>query len=317
MKLIIAFLKLIRWPNLFFIALTQYLFYFCIVGSIFISNRDFPVDPNWNCFFILILASVFIAAAGYIINDYFDMQIDGLNKPDKVVVDRIIKRRWAIMWNWIFSAVGLLLSFYVSWKTKIFSILIFNSFSVVLLWFYSTTFKKKLLVGNILISLLTSWTIIVIYIFAGASLINYSGWDVVHFPFNIKRLYKLTIIYSGFAFIVSLIREVIKDLEDMQGDAQFNCKTMPIIWGVPASKVFIAVWIVVCVCSLAIIQLYAWQTGFWISAIYVIVAIIIPLLLVLKKLRLAEIPSDYHKISIFLKIIMLAGILSMLFFKII
>jgi 4-hydroxybenzoate polyprenyltransferase len=221
------------------------------------------------------------------------------------------------MWNWIFSAVGLLLSFYVSWKTKIFSILIFNSFSVVLLWFYSTTFKKKLLVGNILISLLTSWTIIVIYIFAGASLINYSGWDVVHFPFNIKRLYKLTIIYSGFAFIVSLIREVIKDLEDMQGDAQFNCKTMPIIWGVPASKVFIAVWIVVCVCSLAIIQLYAWQTGFWISAIYVIVAIIIPLLLVLKKLRLAEIPSDYHKISIFLKIIMLAGILSMLFFKII
>lgn len=314
MKLLIAFLKLIRWPNLFFIALTQFLFYYCIVDSIFKVDSQF--NSEWTLLYCLVAASVFIAASGYIINDYFDMQIDNVNKPDRVLVDTIIKRRWAIMWHWIISFLGLCLSAYISFKTSQWSILIINGICVIALWFYSTTFKKKLLSGNIIISLLTAWTIIVIYIFSGASLINLkAAWESSNFTLHNKQLFKYTIIYAGFAFIVSLIREVIKDLEDMHGDAKFDCKTMPIKWGVPASKVFAAVWIIVCIGSLAIIQLYAWQSGLWLSALYVTGTIIIPLLLILKKLKLATIPSDYHTISTYLKLIMLAGILSMLFFK--
>jgi 4-hydroxybenzoate polyprenyltransferase len=199
MKLLIAFFKLIRWPNLFFIALTQFLFYHCIVLNVSLSKT---VGISFqNDFHLLILASVFIAAAGYIINDYFDLQIDNINKPDKVVVDTIIKRRWAIMWHWILSATGILISAIISIKISQWSILIFNSLCVIALWFYSTHFKKKLLIGNILISLLTAWTIIVVYLFSGASLFNLHGWQIGQLPFDIKKLFKFTMLYAGFAFI--------------------------------------------------------------------------------------------------------------------
>jgi 4-hydroxybenzoate polyprenyltransferase len=312
MKLLIAFFKLIRWPNLFFIALTQLLFYHCIVLSGTSSRFNF-INFHTN-FYLLILASVLIAAAGYIINDYFDLQIDNVNKPDKVLVDTIIKRRWAIMWHWILSATGILLSAYISIKVSQWSILIFNAVCVIALWLYSTHFKKKLLIGNILISLLTAWTIIVIYLFSGASLFDFHGWQIEQLPFDVKRLYKLTMLYAGFAFIVTLIREVVKDMEDMNGDVRFGCKTMPIVWGIPASKVFVAVWMIVCSGSLAIIQLYAWQNGFRFSVVYVVLLIIAPLLLLIKNLYRSETAADYHKISNQLKLIMLAGIISMLFF---
>ena len=264
-------------------------------------------------FHLLIFASILIAAAGYIINDYFDLQIDNINKPDKVVVDTIIKRRWAIMWHWILSATGILISAVISIKISQWSILIFNTLCVIALWLYSTHFNKKLLIGNILISLLTAWTIIVVYLFSGASLFNLHGWPHEQLPFDVKRLYKFTVLYAGFAFIITLIREVVKDIEDMNGDIQFGCKTMPIVWGVPASKVFAAVWMIVCSGAIGVIQLYAWQNGFRFSVAFVVLLIIAPLLIMIKNLYRSETAADYHKISNQLKLIMLAGILSMSF----
>ncbi len=113
MKLIAAFFKLIRWPNLFFIALTQCLFYFCVFETML--NQP-GYDHKHFLFYLLIVASVTIAAAGYIINDYFDLQIDAVNKPSKVVVDKIVKRRWAIIWHWFLSGIGILLSIYISYR---------------------------------------------------------------------------------------------------------------------------------------------------------------------------------------------------------
>ena len=149
MKLIAAFLKLIRWPNLFFIALTQSLFYFCVFENLLLSS-GFP--HSHQLFFLLVSASVVIAAAGYIINDYFDLQIDTINKPQKVVVDKIVKRRWAIMWHWLLSGLGILLSIYVSYRIGNWVIAVANICCVVLLWFYSTRFKRKVLSGNIIIA---------------------------------------------------------------------------------------------------------------------------------------------------------------------
>lgn len=305
MKIIGAFFRLIRWPNLVFIVLTQCLFFFCVFKSLIDASS--PSFPSWSpWFYLLVTASVLIAAAGYIINDYFDMHIDAINKPGKVVVDKIVKRRWAIMWHLILSAAGILISIYFSWKTGNWIISIGNICCVFMLWFYSTTFKKKLLVGNIIISALTAWVILVLY-FAFAR--TNSG-----FIFNGKKFFKFTILYAGFAFIVSLIREVIKDLEDMEGDARYNCKTMPVVWGVPATKVFVAVWLVVCIAALSIVQIYAWQLGWKWSTLYCVSLIIIPMVYSLKQLYRAVSPADYHKLSIIVKFIMLAGILSMLFF---
>src|SRR5271154_2021446 len=151
MKLIAAFSRLIRWNNLIFIILTQFLFYYFII----IPGFNKQTDPNYKniltplYFYLLCISSVLIAAAGYIINDYFDLNIDRVNKPARLVVDRIIKRRWTILWHWILSGIGLLLSFYVSYKLRNPLIALGNLGCVVLLYFYSTTFKRKLLIGNI------------------------------------------------------------------------------------------------------------------------------------------------------------------------
>ncbi|MEO6489131.1 MAG: geranylgeranylglycerol-phosphate geranylgeranyltransferase [Ferruginibacter sp.] len=317
MKLISSFLKLIRWPNLLFIAITQWLFYFAVVDSLQINSTTISAAYPFNhlLFYLLIASSVLIAAAGYIINDYFDMHIDAINKPNKVVVDKAVKRRWAIAWHLLLSLLGILSSFYISYKTGTWIILIANILCVLLLWFYSTTFKKKLLAGNIIIAALTAWVIVVVYFYAGAGVLNYNGWHAGKYSFDIKKLFKFTMLYGGFAFIVSLIREVIKDLEDMHGDAKYKCQTMPIEWGVPVTKVFVAVWIVVCVAFLAVIQLYAWQSGWWFSTIYSLVLIIIPLLYILRELYKAVIPSDYHRLSSLVKFVMFTGIMSMIFFK--
>lgn len=309
MKLFAAFLKLIRWPNLFFIVLTQCLFYFCVFRSI-VADPSYVSVQN-PLFYLLIAASVLIAGAGYIINDYFDLQIDAINKPDKIIVDKFVKRRWAIVWHWILSGVGVLLSIYVSYKTGTWIIAGANILCVLLLWFYSTTFKKRVLSGNVIIALLTAWVIVVIYFFCGAGVDGFNKQDIL---FDASKFYKYTVLYAGFAFIVSLIREVIKDLEDMQGDGQYNGNTMPVVWGVPASKVFTAVWLVVCIASLLIVQLYALQLGWWAIPVYTTIFVILPLAVILRRLYKAVLPADYHQLSTGMKLVMLAGILSMLFF---
>ena len=315
-----AFFKLIRWPNLVFIALTQSMFYYLLVVPLFAKYHSFPALTG-SLFWALLIASVFIAAAGYIINDYFDMNIDQVNKPERLVVDKIIKRRWAIAWHLMFSFIGLIISIWISLRIADWHSLLavfINLLSIIALWLYSTTYKRKLLIGNILISLLTAWVILIIY------LVNMKSWWMVKIFYESRdnyemastALFKLTILYAGFAFIISLIREVIKDMEDMEGDARYGCKTMPIVWGIPATKVFVAVWLIVIIAALAIVQFYALQRGWWWNVAYSVSLIILPLMWILQKLYRAKISADYRLLSNAVKGVMLTGILSMIFFKI-
>ena len=260
-----------------------------------------------SLFVLLVLASVCIAGAGYIINDYFDVNIDQVNKSSKVIIGRFIKRRWAIVFHAVLSLAGLVLSMYVGYRLRNLFIPLFNFLAIFLLLIYSTTFKKKLLIGNILISLLTAWVILVITL--AEYRFRLSPHDIVW-----QRLLKLSFIYAGFAFIISLIREVIKDMEDMEGDKRYGCTTMPIVWGLPVSKVFAGVWIVVLAAMVAAVQIYVIQLGWWFSALYSIALIMIPLIWVLKKLYEANTPEQFHRLSNVVKIIMLAGIISMVFF---
>lgn len=314
MKLTGSFLKLIRWPNLLFIALTQALFYYAVVlpvlpGAYYGLSKKITLPV----FSLLILASVLIAAAGYIINDYFDINIDRVNKPDKMVVERVIKRRWAIILHILFTMAGLAISLYVSLKTS--RVIFFaNAWCALLLWVYSTTFKKKLLSGNIIISALTAWTIVVLYFAVNTVYLNplSQPTDIIT---AMNQVFKFATVYAGFAFISSLVREVVKDIEDMEGDARYGCRTMPIAWGIPASKVFVGVWMVVLTGSIAVVIIYMLQKGWWLYALYCLLLLIVPLINTLSQFYKAQNSSDYHKISSKIKMIMLAGILSMLLLK--
>src|SRR6187431_3634532 len=146
MRLIAAFLKLVRLPNLFFIALSQALFQYCIYRPMY--EDAIPANDTLH-FIFLVLASVSIAAAGYIINDYFDINIDEVNKPQKMVVDKIISRRWAIAWHFMLSSLGILLTILALPFLQKWYLVLANVICVALLWFYSTNFKKSLLTGNI------------------------------------------------------------------------------------------------------------------------------------------------------------------------
>ena len=209
MKLIAAFLRLIRWPNLVFIILTQVLFYYCVYQPLFHA-------ANLATLVWIIIASVLIAAAGYIINDYFDLNIDQINKPEKNVFAGIINRRWAIIWHFGFSFLGIVATA-IGVGIHKWHLILANITCVALLWFYSTSFKRKLLIGNIVISVLTAWTVLILFFAFTSPREAILGST----PATIK-FFRVSFLYAGFAFISSLIREAIKDMEDMEGDARYG-----------------------------------------------------------------------------------------------
>jgi 4-hydroxybenzoate polyprenyltransferase len=311
MKLLAAFIRLIRSVNLLFIAITQLLFQYCIVIPVF-NRVQAPLVLTTPLFIILVAASVLIAAAGYIINDYFDLNIDLVNKPNKLVVEKIIKRRWAIIWHLVLSGIGVILSAYVAWKTRVWWLIPANMGCVAALWFYSTIFKKKLLSGNVIISLLTAWVILVIGFITHYVVIKKPE---LYGSVEASKLMRRTFLYAGFAFIISLIREVVKDMEDINGDARYGCRTMPIVWGINAAKIFSATWLIVLLTAVIVMTAYILPFKWWWAAAYCVLFIIVPLLLLLRKLIKAVTPAHFHSISTWLKLIMLSGILSMLFFK--
>ena len=306
MRLFAGFLKMVRLPNLFFMALTQVLFQFCIYHTLY--KGAMPANDLVH-FVLLVFASLFIAAAGYIINDYFDINIDEVNKPHKMVVDKVIHRRWAIAWHFIFSATGIFLTVLAVPFLQKWYLILANVLCVALLWLYSTNFKKGLLTGNIVISLLTAWTILIIF---------FSKFDVTDAigagNTSNYKFFRFAILYAGFAFIISIIREAVKDMEDMPGDSKYKCRTMPIVWGVNATKVYVAVWLIVLIAVLLILQVYVLQFKWWLIIAYSIPAIIFPLILILIRLRKCVSVDDFHKLSSMTKLVMFTGILSMTFF---
>ena len=310
MKLIRAFLRLVRWPNLLFIAITQILFVYCIVHPVMFSAGALP-NIHGIYFVLLVISSVTIAAAGYIINDYFDLNIDLINKPGKLVVARLISRRWVIFWHMFLSAAGIFLGFYIDWKTNVRFLGFANTACVALLFIYSISLKKKLLSGNIVISALTAWTVLVVNWCETSNLLQPTLLGSYT-----QKITRISFFYSGFAFIISLIREVVKDMEDMEGDWQYGCNTMPIAWGINTSKVFIAVWLTVLITVLAMVQFYALVLQWWLTALYSILLIILPLVYIFKMLYTANNKKDYHRLSSFIKLVMFTGILSMIFFRI-
>jgi 4-hydroxybenzoate polyprenyltransferase len=205
--------KLVRWPNLLMIVLTQYLV------TIFLIRPQ--GDVSWleiiqsKVLFLICLSTVLIAAAGYVINDYFDVKIDAINKPERVIIGRHFKRRIAMITHQTLNIIACLIGFYIGKR-----IFVINIISISLLWAYSSYFKKQPFIGNVIVALLTALSLLVLSAF-----------------FNQHT--NLVMLYAGFAFGITLVREIIKDMEDVRGDASNGCRTLPIAWGMRPTKYFI------------------------------------------------------------------------------
>jgi 4-hydroxybenzoate polyprenyltransferase len=184
-----------------------------------------------------------------------------------------------------------------------------NLTSVIVLWFYSTIFKRKLIVGNVIISLLCAWVVMVLYLCEMQ--FDFNG-ALVQSNQSMLKIYQLAVVYAGFAFIVSFVREIVKDLEDIEGDRKYFCKTMPIVWGILSTKLFVSVWMIVLAAMLFFLMGYALLKSYFVMSAYVLFFLLFPLLRMLLLLKKANQPYDFRKLSSRVKILMLMGILSMI-----
>lgn len=277
----LGFFRLIRYPNLIIIVLTQYMTRIFLIGPK--ENwLEFIKDPK---LFLLSLSTVFIAAAGYIINDYFDVKIDLVNKPKEVIIGKLIKRRWAIILHQTLNFTGILIGFLLSLK-----IFLLNLFAVSFLWFYSERFKRQAFIGNILVAFLTALSLIVI---------------AVYYQQNQSKVY----FYALFAFSISLIREIIKDIEDIRGDLKHNCRTLPIIWGIRKTKMLLYLFILSFVIILFSIA-YSLDNQ---PLIVIFLSLTLAISWMTYRLYRADRKRHFTQLSLACKVIMILGIFSMIF----
>lgn len=313
MKPLVQFLQLIRWPNLIFIVLTQFFFFFAIAEPV-LSPVMFFTRESILLFYILCASSVLIAAAGYIINDYFDINIDIINKPDRLVVDNGISRRWAMFFHFIFSLTGILMGFYIGLENGNWFIGMAHTSVAILLWIYSTSFKKKAVVGNLLISLLTAWSLMVVYFYIVFNT-ELAEISTTHIEI-LQKLFRIVLLYAAFAFVITYVREIVKDMEDIEGDRKYGCRTMPIVWGIQVSKIVATITMIILLALMTLALLYILQYKMWVPAVYHIIFILIPSSYTFYLLQKANIGADFTIVSRWIKIVMLFGVVSMLLFRI-
>ncbi|MGZ4089718.1 MAG: geranylgeranylglycerol-phosphate geranylgeranyltransferase, partial [Bacteroidia bacterium] len=291
----IAFLKLIRLENLIMIALTQYLIRYFVLQKILNAN-GIELGLNNLLFNLLVLSTVLIAAAGYIINDYFDVKTDTINHPDTVVIDKVIKRRWAIILHITFTFIGVFLGILCALKTGYLRLAIFHITAATLLWFYSTHFKKQLLVGNIVVSLLTASVAFIPFVYEMGLMQRIDPAFTRDHTLLILSCFKVVFIFSIFAFITSMAREIIKDMEDFKGDKETGGYTMPIYWGIPSSKLtsFFLIVITIILLLFVVYNTFKFTHVFFSPDIlYICGALVAPLTLLLVLILRATTPKHF------------------------
>lgn len=296
-----AILRLIRFYNLLIIAFTQYLIRYCIIIPILGEQHLF----SDTIFLYLVLATVLVAAGGYTINDYFDTKVDAINRSEKMVVGRKIKRRQAQLLHLVFTFSSIAISFYVGYKLHLIPWAFMTVGAAILLWFYTVNYKKKYLVGNLVISTLTAALVVTLGFCEIIPALETNLEDQARFGL------KILMVYAGFSFLLTLIREIIKDVEDRKGDASQQYRTLAIVLGVNRSKkVIISLSLItaVLIFTSAIIAL----GGEYMKLATVFLTVLFPLFYLIYKVTSARATSDFSKASLITKIVMLTGLLSML-----
>ncbi|MBK0404516.1 geranylgeranylglycerol-phosphate geranylgeranyltransferase [Adhaeribacter sp. BT258] len=277
-------LSLIRFPNLLIMVLSQSLVQACLLFP------DLPLLEALHFkFWLLTLSTAFIGAAGYVINDYYDIKIDTINKPDKIIVGRELSRRKAMFGHLALSAVGVVIGFLLSLKVGL-----VNLGAVLLLWGYSADLKKRPLSGNITIAFLAASMVLVVAVLARED--NLGVWA-----------------YAAFAFVSTLIREIIKDLEDMKGDAVHGCRTLPIVAGIQQTRIVLYALLILFYTLVLAASFYRQNDTFF--GVYLGLAVLAPGLMIGVQLRRSDRKRHFARLSLLCKFMMLAGTISMLFFR--
>jgi len=304
-----AWLRLVRWKNLLIIFLTQLLAWWCII----LFEEPSVLRPAK--FLMISISTMLIAAAGYIINDYFDVKIDLQNKPAKVVLERAIPRKQAIIAHSVLNVIALCLAACVAIPAGHPEWMLLQLSCTLLLWFYSTNFKRQYITGNVVVAMLASLTIIVLIVYE-PELQQY-----MHFPLvtkisgNHRTSLPVWILgtYAYFAFMLTWMREIVKDMEDLKGDQAEGCITMPIKKGLEFSRQFITALSLLAVVPLGIGAFVLYAHHYVMLSVYVSL-LVISLIAWSIFLYRRNTQQHYHSASQYLKVVMILGICSFIIY---
>jgi 4-hydroxybenzoate polyprenyltransferase len=319
-----AFLKLIRWSNLLIVILTMALMRYAILEpvlnkldinlySLAGSATSMSLQSSWLDFILLVAATVLITAGGYIINDYFDIKTDLINRG-KVIVGTRIPRRKAMMLHNVFNIAGVAAGFYLSAREGFIWMGILFLIVSGLLYFYSASYKRQFLVGNLMVAVLTAMVPMLVVIFEAPVLFQYYAINAVKIP-DLSIIFYWVGGFAIFAFLTTLAREIIKDIEDFEGDVAYGRNTVPVVIGILTSKI-----VTVCLVFVTLLMLYlVWfiYLNDFITLIYITAAIALPLVYVIFQIIFSQSRKQLHSASRIMKIVMLTGIFYSVVVKII
>ncbi len=260
---------------------------------------------------LLILAVVFIAAGGFVINDYFDVKIDRINRPDELIVTRTVSKPAAMQLSLALSGLGVSAGIVIAVLLRSFTLGMLFILVPGLLWFYSSSYKRLLIIGNLIVALLTGLVPLVVAM-TNVALLNLRYHDILPFTSLSHDLYAWLGGFALLAFLLMWIREIIKDLQDQMGDRELECHSMPVVWGEKWTKIFVSALIVLTIAVIGHLWYHilpfpiGWSS---LSTRYIVLGVVIPLLGSLWLLWAAKIPSDYKTCQQVVKYTMLIGML--------
>ena len=311
MKKLGAFFKLVRWPNLIITALMMCLVYHNLVGM-----------DSMIGFTLLVISMVLIQAGGYVINDIFDKDIDEINKPDKIIVGRIFTEKQCNFFYWTLTIIGLACALAATLLMnggKFITVFGCMILLACILYSYSKTYKKSLVIGNLIVSLSVAFAVFVPWLFV---MLYLAKENLLADNYNVMMQISLHLVmaYTVFAFLMTLIREIVKDMQDVKGDGRQHCRTIPIVWGMKAAQIIVMVLSLATFIMILYAQKYLYYFGFKITS-YMLEGAGIFMFVILfgnvfslldSSLRTSK---QFHMQSTAMKISMLIGVLSMFFIK--
>ena len=307
------FLKLLRIDSVFLLVMTQLLMYYAVITPILQMNGLQSAIPFW-IMVVLILGTALITMGGYVINDYFDTRIDEINKPHKVLIGKAISRHKAMSLHQILTVLGIICGAVVAYFAG--SITIGLIFVMVpgLLWFYSSTYKRQFFIGNVIVGLITAF-VPMIMAFTEVSFQNHLYAGILQRVGVAADIYMWVGFFAVFAFTLTVLREMVKDLEDEEGDRELECSTVPIVLGQKAAKAIIAIFsglLIVGVIFLIVRQLTFADT--LVLKNFLLYGVCAPLVFFVFMLFRCKTSSEYALARRTLKIIMVIGLLFSLVF---
>lgn len=305
----IQYIKLIRPLNLLIIIMTQVLVRICILEPLLRINGSSAAFPIWM-WLLLILATVLIAAAGYIINDILDVPLDKINKPGKMIIDTQISTSKAEILYYALNGIAIVIGAVVSFMIKKPTLTIIFIVIATLLYYYSYKYKYLTFWGNFSVSILSATVILIVWLFEFFSL----KLDPEHFIESFKAFREINYFflgYAGFAFLTSFNREIIKDTQDIEGDRRNGCRTFPVLLGMEKTKTIIMALNILLLIAISFSQFILFKYSPHAIAYSLIPAQIIALAMIFLIYK-SKVKKDFFYLSQGYKILMIVGILSMI-----